>query len=248
MEQTKQMSFLSDLEIGDAEISELFQEVDYHLLMHQLSKVLGHEPNEATKELLRGVRWVPGIFERITAPDLFEDIAFYKNTTGKGRLGEFYIAIITEAQWDPRKNVRGYDLMDVYKEGDKAGVTRIQVKTAGPLTEFTDNNQWRPWIVNENGLLEYDVLVIVALREDYNPCNASLFVIPASKLSDLVKTGMKRIPIATNRYWGGDLRHSYKLNQWYEYELPPRAHNSLRSRIAKIACRENFIILTSHNS
>lgn len=215
------------------------QTISPHFALHLLEKV-GIKTTEEDKQMFYSCSSIEEIVTRLADSGTIQKLFLDDNDVGKSKLCEFYVALRCEAKLG---GIKGGDVWGAFKYAELIEAGLIEVKACGP----TEGHNWAPRIVSGYQKdLTYDVLVIVGLRETYNPCRARLFVIPASKLqSVLEKWRLKnrndprpQISISQRKYHA----QSGVLNNWYKYELSD--HSRLKNLIAVYLTGETKRLIT----
>jgi len=149
---------------------------------------------------------------------------------GLGNLREFYTALLLEAQWTPRP---GYDVRKIFEIRSGLKIGKVEVRGCRPNTK---GPRWRVRISDSQGDLTSDVIVIVCMKESYDPCFADLFAIPSQALENVISEIRSRReskgispkdPRVKIRIYKERI-DSYKnsINKWWEYWVPD--HSELK--------------------
>lgn len=204
-----------------------------------LGKV-GIPVGEADRQLFFGCKSIEDIMFRLSESGTIEKLFLAGTGTGLGRLGEFYIALRCEARWETRP---GYDVWGAFEYARSIEAGKIEVKTSKPSS---NRDHWYPRISGYEKKLRMDVLAFLGMKDSFNPCEASLFIIPKKSLIDVANKWWNdekkrddprpRIAISKNRF---NLRTGH-LNSWHEYQVSN--HSKSREIIAMYTAGDFRII------
>lgn len=196
------------------------QPISENYVWFLLETVLRRAPGAADRELFAGCTTVEDVMFRLSESDVIKTLFLRGTMDGIGRLGEFYIAMRTMKEWAPRT---GYDVWGAFEYLKAITTGKVEVKTCSPSAT---RHQWDPRITGNDVELRADVLVVLGMHDSYNPCDATMFVIPRHALEPVVAEhrarGSKdrpRISIIKHRY----NPQTNKQSPWYEYEVSPHA-------------------------
>lgn len=170
----------------------------------------------ADRGLLQGCSTVEDVMFRLSESEVIKSLFLRGSMDGIGRLGEFYVAMRTQKEWASRP---GFDLFGAFEYLKAITTGKIEVKTLSPSTT---RHQWDPRVTGNNIEIRADVLVVLGMLNSFNPCDASMFVIPKHALEPIVaqhiaKGGRDRPRLSISKQRIHPTTH--RTNPWYEYEV-----------------------------
>lgn len=192
------------------------QPISENYVRFLLEAVLPQGITISDEQLFNGCTTVEDIMFRLTESEVIKSLFLRGSMDGIGRLGEFYVALRTMKEWSPRP---GFDIWGAFEYLKDITTGRIEVKT---LTPSSTRHQWDPRITGNTIEVQADVLVVIGMLDSYNPCEASLFIIPKHVLVPIAEEHKRkgtsdrpRISIIKHRH----NPQTKKQNPWWEYEV-----------------------------